>query len=123
MTATARHCPECDADLPGYPGRGCASCDWDGRTCPHCEKNRLLTWREAIRIFDTDDWVEDTVMAPEADHVVCSWCHAALDSWGWWRLSGAEDRARQLAAASSSGLSYPARVGKFHRSIYTGGRP
>jgi hypothetical protein len=37
------------------------------RVCPNCGKNQRLTWRVAVAVFDTNDWVEDGHAVPEDD--------------------------------------------------------
>lgn len=73
------------------------------RTCPACGEEKVVSTETAREVFDTRSWRGATSLLEYAEaEYVCSWCHAIRLAGDWTRLVSVDQRAWQLAQASSS---------------------
>lgn len=74
-----------------------------GRECPACGRETVVSGREALEVFDTRSWRGATsLLEYEETELVCSYCHAVRLAGDWTRIVSVNERAWQLAQASSS---------------------
>lgn len=74
------------------------------RECPNCGKDRLMSKREMEAIFQSNDLSVDEAayMGLTPDSIICDFCKSAKTSGEWIRLRSVNERAAELADASSS---------------------
>lgn len=73
----------------------------EGRTCPGCGQDRVVSVEEARAVFDLRSWGGQTTMLDYSE-LVCEYCKAVRIGGNWTRMQTVRDRAYELAQASSS---------------------
>lgn len=71
------------------------------RECPGCGTERVCSAREAQRAYNTTNWQGSVSMLDYAEYV-CPVCKAVRISGDWTRMLSVNERAWELAQASST---------------------